>query len=344
MPPAGATPRPDGGSAFADRAAGILLVLGAVLAALLVAVFGVDDLAHLAAARDAVYACSAAGAALGAVFLLPPRPKPEWLRSLAPPIGAVLICVPMAVGGTSTPAGQLLLVWPVLFAAYVLPERVAWWTLGVTLAAFASVAIRAHTRSSMGLWVEVAASLALTTTIVVTLRRRADALADALYAQARNDPLTGLANRRSFDEFLDREITGRARHGTSLSLLILDIDHFKKINDESGHPAGDVVLSSLATVLTGQVRAGDLVARIGGEEFAVLLPSCTTDQASKRAEALRIAVADTSRAWHDPITVSVGVATIPDHAGSASALAAAADAALYRAKDSGRNAVSTAGR
>lgn len=344
MPPTGAPPGPDVGSAFADRTAGNLLVLGAALAALLVAIFGVDDLQRLAAARDAIYACSAAAAALGAVFLLPPRPKPVWLRYLTPSVAAVLICVPMAVGGTSTPAGQLLLVWPVLFAAYVLPERVAWWTLGVTLAAFGAVAASAHTRSSMGLWVEVAASLTLTTSVVATLRRHADALAGALYDQARNDPLTGLANRRSFDEFLDRQITGRARTGTALSLLTLDIDHFKKINDASGHPAGDVVLSSLAKVLTSQVRSGDLVARVGGEEFAVLLPSCTTDQARRRAEALRVAVADTSRDWDDPITVSVGVATIPDHAGSASALAAAADAALYQAKNSGRNAVCTADR
>ena len=327
-------------SDFVDRTAGSLLLLGATLTALLAVTLGSKTSEHLLAARDAVYACSGAAAALGLVFLTPPRPKPAWFRYLAPSLATVLICIPMGVGGTSTPAGEILLVWPVLFASYVLPEFVAWATLGVGIAAFGVVACANHSSSTVGLWVEVSSSLVLTTAVVVALHRRADALAAVLSAQARHDPLTGLVNRRGFDEFLEREITGLARHGGMLSLLAIDIDYFKKVNDESGHPAGDAVLNALGAVLTARVRAGDLVARIGGEEFAVLLPACGPDRAAERAEGLRRAVAAESAVWPDPITVSIGVATIPDHAASAVALAAAADTALYAAKGAGRNAVS----
>jgi diguanylate cyclase (GGDEF)-like protein len=215
-----------------------------------------------------------------------------------------------------------------------------WTTLAVCLAGFGVVSVRVHSRSSIALWAEMAFALLLTTLVVVTLRRRVASLTAGLVVQASRDPLTGIANRRAFDEVLNREIN----HRRPLSLLTIDADHFKKINDGYGHPTGDTILSLLADLLSAHIRADDTIARIGGEEFGVLMPACTTQQASNRAETLRLAVATRSSGWPCPVTVSIGVATVPDHAASASGLVAASDTALYAAKAAGRNTVTRATR
>jgi diguanylate cyclase (GGDEF)-like protein len=327
---------------FAQRFAGALLITGAALTAGLVALFGAATTPPLIRTRQVIFPLCAFIAVSGVVFLLVPR-VPRWLSYSTPSITALLICVPPAIAGRSTPAGQLLLVWPMLFAAYLLPETVTWITLAVGLAGFAVVAAHIHTRSSIALWVEMASALLLTTRVVVTLRRRVDTLTAALVVQATRDPLTGVANRREFDQVLEREINDPAPHHLPLSLLTIDTDNFKKINDRYGHPTGDIILRLLADLLSTRVRADDMIARIGGEEFAVLLTGCTTRQAKDRAEKLRLEVAASSGEWPCPVTVSIGVATFPDHAGSASSLIAASDTALYAAKASGRNAVSRAG-
>lgn len=156
-----------------------------------------------------------------------------------------------------------------------------------------------------------------------------------LSRDALTDPLTGLANRRAFDAALEREVQASLATGRPLSLVTLDLDHFKAVNDTHGHDAGDRVLIGLAALLRAQVRSGDLPARWGGEEFAWLLPGAPAGAAGTTAERLRLAVAA-----HDfgcgPLTVSLGVATLrPGESGAA--LFARADAALYRAKQSGRN-------
>lgn len=156
----------------------------------------------------------------------------------------------------------------------------------------------------------------------------------------RTDALTGIQNRRAFDENLRQAWNLSARIGQPLSVLMIDIDHFKAINDEDGHDAGDEALKSIAHALQANVRATDLVFRYGGEEFAVLLPATQLDAALLVAEKLRRAVAERSHNGR-AITVSIGLATDVAHTPglTEARLVQVADAALYRAKNAGRNRV-----
>lgn len=178
-------------------------------------------------------------------------------------------------------------------------------------------------------------------TMMARERRRVDTervLRDA----ALSDPLTGLANRRAFFGAIDREVAGALRHDTPVSLLLLDIDHFKEVNDARGHDAGDAVLVALSRVLQRGVRQSDLVARFGGEEFAILLPCTSLEGAYLLAERLRCAVRDCG-IQHDgavlQVTVSIGVSTLAPNVDRPDTLIKAADMALYRAKSDGRDRV-----
>ncbi|MFK8250716.1 sensor domain-containing diguanylate cyclase [Ancylobacter terrae] len=154
------------------------------------------------------------------------------------------------------------------------------------------------------------------------------------------DGLTGIANRRGFDDALDRAVRRARRTGEPLSLLLVDIDHFKGLNDTLGHPAGDAALRRMGVVLREIVhRPYDTVARYGGEEFAVILPDTDADGASHIGETLRMAVAAAALAHPAPVevTVSLGCATLAGDAVGPVELVAQADAALYRAKRAGRN-------
>lgn len=167
---------------------------------------------------------------------------------------------------------------------------------------------------------------------------------DALCELSLKDPLTGLANRRQFHHVLSREIDVVARSGEPALLLMLDIDHFKKVNDTHGHPAGDQVLQTIAKCLSSCVRPMDTVARYGGEEFAVILPSCLASYGRAVAERIREAVGALSITVSPlvtlQVTVSVGGAYAPEWVRSTSALwIERADTLLYRAKAEGRNRV-----
>jgi len=165
---------------------------------------------------------------------------------------------------------------------------------------------------------------------------------EEIYQLATHDALTELCNRRHFAELADKEIARAMRHGRPLSLCILDVDLFKPINDRHGHIRGDEVLRQVAAVLRRHARNDDVAARIGGEEFALLLPECTAADAALLADRLREAVAGTLFApggEAQRITVSIGVAALAPQRDTRPALMAAADAALYRAKSEGRNRV-----
>ncbi len=176
-----------------------------------------------------------------------------------------------------------------------------------------------------------------------TRRRRRE---EALEAAAYTDALTGVANRRHFDEVAGRELDRATRLRDAVSLVVVDADHFKQVNDVHGHAAGDAVLAALARVLRQSAREVDLVARIGGEEFALLLPSTDLGGARATAERVRLAVEQLTVRHEGAllrVTVSAGVAERgPEVAGQGEGVArllARADAALYEAKARGRNRV-----
>jgi len=163
-----------------------------------------------------------------------------------------------------------------------------------------------------------------------------------LAAAARTDPKTGLLNATAWQREADAAVARARSSGAPLALLLVDVDHFKRVNDSHGHLIGDDVLRALATELRQQVRESDVVGRFGGEEFTVLLPRTDADGACRIAERLRssagllsVAAAEASIS----VTVSIGVAVLGEHGSDLFELLAAADLALYRAKDDGRNLV-----
>jgi two-component system cell cycle response regulator len=160
---------------------------------------------------------------------------------------------------------------------------------------------------------------------------------------AEEDPLTGIAHRGAFDQALSREVARARRHGNPLALAILDVDHFKAVNDRHGHLAGDLVLRELSELVRPLVRAEQLFARVGGEELALLLPDVTLEKAALFAEKVRRLVEEHASVFDGQrisVTVSIGIAALEPGDLAAEALLARADARLYQAKREGRNRVS----
>ncbi|MCX7597240.1 MAG: GGDEF domain-containing protein, partial [Armatimonadetes bacterium] len=180
----------------------------------------------------------------------------------------------------------------------------------------------------------LAARAAQASELLVRLREREK----ELERLATTDELTGLYNRRIFFERLVAEMDRHLRYGRPLALLVIDLDNFKQINDTYGHQVGDQVLAALGQVLREYVRTTDTVARYGGEEFAVLVPETHLEGAAVAAERLRQCVQAATLA-PVPMTVSIGVAAVPPCLPDPDALMAAADAALYQAKRTGKNRV-----
>lgn len=171
-------------------------------------------------------------------------------------------------------------------------------------------------------------------------------LRETLKIQSIHDPLTGLYNRRHLTDTLESETRRAKRHGTSLGIIMVDVDHFKKFNDAYTHEAGDAVLIELAKFLKDCIRQEDIACRYGGEEFVLILPETTLENANQRAEDLRQKIEAVLSIQHQnrifKITVSMGVAAFPHHGPTTDIALKAADAALYMAKASGRNCVMVA--
>ncbi|MCA9716185.1 MAG: GGDEF domain-containing protein [Myxococcales bacterium] len=164
---------------------------------------------------------------------------------------------------------------------------------------------------------------------------------EAAYRMAVEDPLTGLPNRRAFDQALARDLARARRSRASLCVALFDVDRFKRINDDYGHVAGDTVLRELAVAVTPRVRSGDVFARYGGEEFALLLPETSLRNAVASCDRIRRLIAKrgvSTRKGVVPVTVSVGVAEF-ELSMDAEELLAAADRQLYAAKEGGRDQV-----
>ena len=193
--------------------------------------------------------------------------------------------------------------------------------------------------------------LAFTSTVVITglvlnavvgeRSRAIEALAQALKTlreEAIRDPLTNLYNRRFLHDYLSRELMRAKREGIRVAVIMIDLDHFKRVNDTAGHSAGDEVLVQVAALLKRHIRGSDIACRFGGEEFTLVLPNATLQSARNRAEAIRLAVLEES-GYLMGVTASLGVAIFPEAATEPGALLRAADQALYQAKGRGRNQV-----
>ena len=168
-------------------------------------------------------------------------------------------------------------------------------------------------------------------------------LRETLRVQSLRDPLTGLFNRRYLEENLARELQRCERRGLPLSLLMIDVDHFKRFNDQHGHAAGDAVLAHVGRTMQSLVRGEDLACRYGGEEFTIVMPEADAGIALERAELIRRAVSSTTilhlHKTLGPVTISIGIATFPQDGATPQVLFEVADASLYRAKAEGRDRV-----
>ena len=168
---------------------------------------------------------------------------------------------------------------------------------------------------------------------------------ELLREQAVRDPLTGLYNRRFLEEALDREVRRASRKQTTVGLIMIDVDNFKRMNDAHGHTAGDAVLRAVAALLQSRIRAADVVCRYGGDEFSVIMPEASLEDTMKRADDLRDGVHQISIDMNgrivDGVSISLGAAIFPLHGCTLDMLVREADSALYSAKSSGRNQVRT---
>ena len=268
-------------------------------------------------------------------------PTSFWL--LAPFVSSVVITGMNLVTEDASTGAQLFFLWPVLYAASFLSRRVIYINLAVVFGSEAFVVFLLQDAGhALGDFASMMLAMSMTAIIVVSLRNRADQLLRVLETQALADSLTGLANRRSFDDALERAGHWAYRNDGRLALVTVDVDYFKRINDTWGHAVGDRALQAVAAAMTSVATLDqDLVARLGGDEFVMLL---RRDRAGalRSAEELRAAVAAIDVLPGGPPGVSIGVAVLPDDAATVEALVAASDMALYDAKTSGRGRVAMA--
>jgi diguanylate cyclase (GGDEF)-like protein len=216
-------------------------------------------------------------------------------------------------------------------------------TLCATLTAYGEVLGVLHLRGPDAAQVQSALQLATMAGDGLALTLANLRLRESLKAQSIRDPLTGLFNRRYLTETLEREFARAQRTGAPVAVMMIDVDHFKRFNDNFGHSAGDAVLRELGEFLKRSIRAEDIACRYGGEEFCLVLPQMARDGARQRAEDIRAGVARLEVRSGDrvlePVTLSLGVALFPQDAVEPNALLRAADEAMYQAKKSGRNRV-----
>ncbi|MBM3694842.1 MAG: GGDEF domain-containing protein [Actinobacteria bacterium] len=257
-------------------------------------------------------------------------------------LGVVLVS---AVGGLDYLTGaevsvSLLYVLAVMAVTWVGCRRHA--ILVALLAAAEGLAAQAVHGTAVALTLPIIWNALTDLVVLVLVAVLLDSLHRAVEHQrhlAAVDSLTGVLNRRAFEIAAERERLRAARHGTTLSLAYLDVDHFKAANDRLGHHAGDRVLAAVARAITGAVRGTDLLARVGGDEFVLLLPETDAREAMNVVQRVRAAAASGARAAGYPAALSAGIATFRYPPESVDAMLAAADDLLYKAKQAGRDRV-----
>ncbi len=267
--------------------------------------------------------------------LVGPR-LPRRALAVLGPLGVVLIAYALA-NTRGAGDGAVLYMWPVLWSTFYFGRRGAVVIVTCVAVAHALALLALPAASSYpGRWIDVMVSVSVVAGVVLTLVRGNDVLLTQLAGEARTDKLTGLLNRRGFDERAAPELARARRERSSIAVAAFDIDHFKRVNDEWGHEIGDQVLARLGDLLSEQSRDIDVVARFGGEEFVVLLPGCDTAAAEAFTERVRDALATSGSVSLPAVRVSAGVlaALTPE---TIETMLQGADFALYRAKRAGRD-------
>jgi two-component system cell cycle response regulator len=315
------------------RAQGGFFVFGGILA--LASLL----LPHSARVMEAgVLALGSFACVSGALLLLVPQIMPPRLLTFVLLGGNILVSTGIYFSQSTTSVYALLYVWVAFQAAYFFPHRHAAAHVAATGVTYALALESVPGADRDQRWLLLFGVVVVIALMVAVLRERVDRLIARLADAARTDALTGLLNRRGFQELMEVETERALRSSRPLAIIVGDLDHFKHLNDRFGHAAGDLALRRFAEVASSASRRIDAVARIGGEEFALLLPETEQHAAYLLAERLRRAVKEPSPAGEGDLpTVSFGVASFPTHASDAEALMHAADQALYAAKAMGRD-------
>jgi diguanylate cyclase (GGDEF)-like protein len=284
------------------------------------------------------------GVALGAYavaagFLVGFDRLPLWTYRIAPLVGTIMIGLLAYYGGTgAAPAYAFYLFWVVLAASYFFGRAIAAAHALLACAAYGLVILAREDVQLAALnWTIASGTLLVAATVMAALGAQVVQLVSQLDAMARTDSLTGLASRRVFEERFTAELKRSARTGRALSILLLDLDWFKEFNDRFGHNAGDRALILLAEALRRGARSGDVVARLGGEDFAVLAPEIDEREGLVLAERLRAEVGAAFAREPAHLTISCGVASFPAHGSTSGELLQGADRARYEAKEAGRD-------
>ncbi len=324
-------------AAVAARVGGVLFAVGGLVAFLVVLA------PHPPQVNVTGFVVVGLMAELGglALYLLAGRVSKRAIQ-IAIAVGTVLITSCIAMSGESHGASvsdnEMLYMWVALFSAYFFTVREAF-TLVVWAAVCYATTLWFYSPHDIIVtrWIETVFTLVIATTLIVLLKSRVQGLLSRLADAARTDPLTDLHNRRGFEESIEVEIERARRGDHSLTLLVADLDHFKRVNDRLGHAAGDAALTEVGRILREGKRQIDYAARTGGEEFALILPETTEEEAYVVAERLRSAVQKSFANGLVALTFSFGVARYPHHGATPDALLRVADRALYAAKELGRN-------
>jgi diguanylate cyclase (GGDEF)-like protein len=264
---------------------------------------------------------------------------PDWGFDLFLACGSVMVEWAVYAGGSRATTYSLLLFWIAIYAFYFLPRWRAGLQLGLIGLTYAAIIAIAPDRSSAVVlnWAVTTAALIVAGALIGAQRAHMARVVRRLADDARRDTLTGLMNRRGFEELFETELERARRSGESLSVIVADLDKFKALNDKFGHQAGDRALEKVGQVLDQAKRRIDTVARLGGEEFAVLVPSSDHHAAYILAERMRRSVRDAFATDPTCLTISLGVAAFPIHGAAPAALIHGADQSLYAAKRLGRD-------
>jgi diguanylate cyclase (GGDEF)-like protein len=328
----------------ADLAARVLSTLALVAGGVTVCVAAIAPSEQGATPTSvALVAIAAASVVVVALLLRRMRNRGQWMWALFPFAAIGVIVLLDLLTSDASVSAQVFFLFPALYAGFSLRRTGALFVCAAAVAGdLVDVFAELPARVALVQGSYLVAAIVATTSVLIASGERQDALVAELRRQAAVDPLTGLVTRRVFDEAATSALSGAVR-AQGVGLILLDIDHFKQVNDEHGHPVGDAVLVEISQLLLESTRESDTISRLGGDEIAIVLAGCSLSTLNRRAEEIVTTVRAHSFVIDGiapfRLSVSVGIAHLPTHGSNLRALYGAADASLYVAKRAGRDQV-----